>query len=84
GEVELKLTPSGWQILETLLRASPDPVSRQVLERALWGDDLPESNVLKVHMHHLRKVVDKQGLPPLIHTLSGYGFQIREPVHDQT
>lgn len=83
GETEIKLTPSGWQLLETLLRASPNPVSRKSLEQILWGDDLPESNVLKVHVHHLRKAIDLPGLPSLIHTLSGYGFQIKEPVYDQ-
>lgn len=72
----LHLTPTGWTILETLVRASPAVVSRPTLEHAIWGDTPPESNALKVHLFHLRKTVDRDGWPPLIHTLSGYGFRL--------
>lgn len=51
----LKLSPTGWQILEILLRASPNPVSRQEIERMIWGDELPDSNSLKVHLFYLCK-----------------------------
>lgn len=83
GELEIKLTPTGWKLLETLLRASPSAVSRTLLEHAVWGDNPPESNALKVHMHHLRKAVDPANLPSLIHTVSGHGFQLRNPDDDQ-
>lgn len=70
----LKLSPTAWQLLETLLRASPNPVSRSELEHAIWGDDVPDSNSLKVHLFNLRKSVDNDSATPLIHTISGFGF----------
>ena len=54
----IKLSPIGWQLLEVLLRHAPDAVSRQKLQMAVWGDEVPDSNSLKVHMHHLRKAID--------------------------
>tara|TARA_R110001583_G_scaffold41891_2_gene133221 strand:- start:46127 stop:46798 length:672 start_codon:yes stop_codon:yes gene_type:complete len=74
----LKLSPIAWQLLETLLRASPNPVSRSDLEHAIWGDDVPDSNSLKVHLFNLRKTVDNASPKPLIHTISGFGFALRE------
>ncbi|MGY8872213.1 MAG: response regulator transcription factor [Pseudomonadales bacterium] len=74
----IKLTPSEWILLETLLRASPAIVSRQQLEQALWPDDLPDTNSLKVHMYHLRQQVDKPFSKPLIHTVKGQGFIIND------
>lgn len=75
----LKVSPVGWKLLEHLLRATPNAVPRQKLEQAIWGDDLPDSNALKVHMHHLRRAIDGGFEVPLLHTVPGYGFQIREP-----
>jgi DNA-binding response OmpR family regulator len=73
----LKLTPSGWTLLETLMRASPAVVTRQQLEQALWHDESPDTNSLKVHLYHLRQQVDKPFKQALIHTLPGQGFVIR-------
>lgn len=74
----LKLSPIGWKLLEHLLRASPTAVPRQKLEQAVWGDDVPDSNALKVHMHHLRRALDGGSGSPLLHTVPGYGFAIKE------
>nr|WP_204355896.1 response regulator transcription factor [Marinobacter bohaiensis] len=78
----LKLSPTGWRLLETLLRASPAIVSRRALEEAVWGDEPPDSNSLKVHMHHLRKIVDQGFGRPLIHTVPGRGFVLKEDGDD--
>lgn len=43
---ELKLSPTGWILLEVLLRKSPQVLSREQLSRAIWGDEIPDSNVL--------------------------------------
>lgn len=74
----LKLSPTAWLLLETLLRASPNPVSRADLEHAIWGDEIPDSNSLKVHLFNLRKSIDSGFGTPLIHTIAGHGFAIRE------
>lgn len=73
----LKLSPTGWRLLETLARAAPAVVSREQLEQAVWGDELPDSNSLKVHLFHLRKAVDTPFDQALIKTVSGQGFALR-------
>lgn len=74
----VRLSPTARKILETLLRAAPETVSKQKLIDTVWGDDPPDSNSLKVHMHHLRKAVDESFDRPLIHTIPGRGFSIKE------
>jgi len=76
--VNLKVSPTGWRLLEALLRTSPEVISRQKLEDAVWGDDLPDSNSLKVHIFNLRKVIDAPFQEPLLHTVPGHGFVIKE------
>lgn len=73
----LKLSPTGWRLLETLLRSSPAVVSRQALEEAVWGEELPDSNSFKVHLHKLRKAIDLPPLTPMLHTVAGHGFVLR-------
>ena len=87
--VSLKLSPIGLKILEILMRASPDPVSREDLMQQVWGDEQPDSNSLKVHMFNLRKAVDGHAdktnnsdsnaniNSKLIHTIVGHGFVLK-------
>lgn len=77
----IKISPIGWKLLEYLLRASPTVVSRQTLERKIWGDEPPDSNALKVHIHHLRKVIDTPFPTTLIQTIPGQGFVIKNTEH---
>lgn len=74
----LQLKPSGFILLERLMRESPAVVSRAQLEQALWSDEPPDSNSLKVHMFNLRQQVDKPFDRNLIHTIKGQGFAIRD------
>lgn len=82
AEQTLKLTPSGWILLETLMRASPQVVSKAELEKALWQDSPPDTNSLKVHMYNLRQQVDKPFDKALIQTVSGKGFVLLEDKTD--
>lgn len=74
----LKLSPTGFQLLEMLLRASPEAVSRKAIIQSVWGEESPDSDSLKVLMHRLRKQVDGEREHALIHTIQGYGFALRE------
>lgn len=74
----LNLSPTGWRLLEILMRASPAVVSRPALEEALWGDEIPDSNSLKVHLFHLRKAVNASFPAALLHTVPGHGFVIKD------
>lgn len=72
----LKLSPTGFKILECLMRESPKIVSREKLMMFVWGDEQPDSNSLKVHMFNLRKAIEITEQPKLIHTIASYGFAL--------
>ena len=73
----LKLSPTGWILLEKLMRASPNVVSRRELADAVWGDDPPDSDSLKVHIHRLRREVETGFRRRLIRTVPGRGLALR-------
>ena len=54
----LQLSPTALRLLGILMRESPRVVSRQEIEREIWGEDLPDSDTLRSHLYNLRKVVD--------------------------
>ena len=66
------------RILELLITRSPHVVTRQEIERAIWGDAPPDSDALRVHLHTLRNAIDLPGRATLIHTLRGIGYQLKE------
>lgn len=74
----LDITPTGWIILETLMRNSPNVVSRSALEYAIWQDDVPDTDLLKVHLYRLRQHVDKPFSSNLIHTIPNHGFVVKQ------
>jgi DNA-binding response OmpR family regulator len=77
---KLKLTPTCWKLLEILMRGSPNVVSREKMQNTIWTEpDLPDSNVLKVHLYKLRQQVDKPFSIKLIQTVSSHGVAIRVP-----
>lgn len=67
-----------WKIVEILMRASPNPVSRSKLEQEIWQDDLPDKGALKVHIFRLRSKIDKPFDNPLIQTIPNQGFAMRQ------
>jgi DNA-binding response OmpR family regulator len=74
----LKLSPTTWRLLEILLRQAPNVVLKQELEQAVWGSELPDSNSLKVHLFNLRKAIDAPYPTPLLQTIAGHGFALRD------
>jgi DNA-binding response OmpR family regulator len=75
---EIKLTPTGWKMLELLVRRSPSVVWRTELEDYAWPDSDVDTGNFNVQLHQLRKAVDKPFAYPMIHTLVGVGLCIRE------
>ena len=75
---ELKLTPTGWRMLEILSRQSPKVVSRLELEAFAWpdGEEVDPGN-FNVQVHQLRKAVDKPFDKKLIHTIVGVGLCLK-------
>ena len=74
----LKLNPLAMKLLAILMQKSPAVVRREVLEEALWGDDSPDSDSLRSHIHQLRQTVDKPFATPLLHTRHGIGYRLAE------
>lgn len=73
----VELTPTCYTLLEVLMRASPEIVSRDSLKNTLWGDEPPNSNVLKAHLYNLRRELAKFKHADLLHTISGRGWALR-------
>ena len=74
--VTLKLNPLAMKLLAILMQKSPNVVRREVLEEALWGEDCPDSDSLRSHIHQLRQVLDKPFPTPLLHTMHGIGYRL--------
>ena len=78
----LKLNPIGLKLLAVLMRRSPAVVRRDVLEEALWGDDCPDSDSLRSHIHQLRQIIDKPFATDLLHTQHGIGYRLAVKTDD--
>jgi two-component system copper resistance phosphate regulon response regulator CusR len=77
----LDLTAREFDLLEYLLRHQGHVVSREMLAHDVWKEPrraTPIDNVIDVQMARLRKKVDAEGQPRLIHTVRGVGFVLRE------
>ena len=73
---DLKLTPTGFKILDILMSASPRVVSKAELEEKVWGENIPSSDALRTHLHSVRAQVDKPFAKPMIMTIAGVGYQL--------
>lgn len=73
----LKLSPITFKLLEVLVREQQKPVTRQVIMQAIWGDDQPDSNSLKVHIHHLRKQLEQAHCQAILETIPSVGFALK-------
>ena len=76
----LELPPIPMKLLEALMRRAPHLVSRAELERAAWGDEPPDSDALRAHLHLLRQVIDKPFSHRLLHTVRGFGYRLSDDV----
>lgn len=75
----ITLTPIGLKLLIALMKASPKVLSRQALERAVWGDIAPDSDALRSHLYNLRKAIDKPFGQPMLHNIPGLGYRLSKP-----
>jgi two-component system OmpR family response regulator len=76
----LDLQPKEFQLLEVLLRAPGQVMTRTMLLEKVWGYHFdPQTNVIDVHISRLRQKVDRDFAPPLIQTVRGAGYSLRVP-----
>src|SRR5271165_4223079 len=78
GEI-LNLTPQEFILLEYLCRNAGRVVTRSMILDEVWGMRIqPDTNVVDVHIYRLRGKVDTNGHGPLIRTLRGVGYVLRD------
>jgi DNA-binding response OmpR family regulator len=71
------LTPREYAILEVLIRRAGEVVSRARLAESVWEDEHDRlTNLVDVHVSHLRRKIDRPGLVRLIHTVRGHGYRL--------
>jgi len=79
GEEVITLTNREFALLEVLAEASPRPVSKTTLVERVWDHTFDSgTNVLNVYINYLRKKIDVPGKAPLIHTVRGVGYVLKE------
>jgi DNA-binding response OmpR family regulator len=78
GEV-LSLTQQEFTLLEYLCRNPGRVVTRSMILDKVWGMRIhPDTNVVDVHIYRLRGKVDTEGRVPLIRTMRGVGYVLRD------
>jgi two-component system response regulator MprA len=80
GERFAELTRTEFALLELLMRNPRRVLPRELVYDRVWGFDFgPESNALRVYVGYLRRKLEQAGARPLIHTVRGVGYVLREP-----
>lgn len=76
---EIELSNRQFDLLAYLARHAGEAVSRQMLVRDVWRDGSGVlTNVVDVSINHLRRKVERGGLPALIHTVRGVGYMLKD------
>ena len=79
GGVNIKLSAKEFALLEYMLRNKGKVLSRDNIENNLWNFDYEGgTNAVDVYIRYLRKKIDDDFSPKLIHTVRGVGYVIRE------
>jgi len=76
---EIALQPREFRLLEYLMRHAGQVVTRTMLLENVWDYHFdPQTNVIDVHISRLRSKIDKGFETPLLHTVRGAGYMIRD------
>lgn len=79
GERGVELTAREYALLETLARNHRRVLTREALLEKVWEQEAAvETNVVEVYVGYLRRKLEASGEPPLIRTIRGAGYALRE------
>ena len=79
AETEIALQPREFRLLEYLMKHAGQVVTRTMLLENVWDYHFdPQTNVIDVHISRLRSKIDKGFDRPLLHTIRGAGYMIRD------
>ena len=75
---EIILSPKEYQLLLLLAKAKGRPVSKQTILEEVWDINFETgTNTIEVYINFLRKKIDKEFTPKLIHTRPGFGYYVK-------
>lgn len=78
GGRRIELTAREYSLLECFMRNAGRVLTRPVLAERVWGLDFdPESNIIDVYVGYLRRKIDGNGEPRLLHTVRGVGYVMK-------
>jgi DNA-binding response OmpR family regulator len=78
GERPIELTQREFELLEYLMRNERIVISRQRLLDEVWGyDPFSTTNTIEVFVSNLRRKLEAEGEPRLLHTIRGAGYVLR-------
>ena len=81
GGEEIVLQPREFRLLEYLMKHAGQVVTRTMLLENVWDYHFdPQTNVIDVHISRLRSKIDKGQDRPLLHTIRGAGYMVRDDV----
>jgi two-component system OmpR family response regulator len=79
GGEEIVLQPREFRLLEYLMKHAGQVVTRTMLLENVWDYHFdPQTNVIDVHISRLRAKIDKGFAQPLLHTVRGAGYIVRD------
>lgn len=76
---EISLTAKEFALLDLLVQNKDNVLSRAFIAEAVWGIDFDRrTNLIDVYINYLREKIDKGFHSPLIHTVIGMGYVLKE------
>lgn len=79
GSQKIDLQPREFRLLEYFMRNPGQVLTRTMLLEKVWDYHFdPQTNVIDVHISRLRSKIDKDFESPLLHTIRGAGYVLRE------
>ncbi len=78
-KMKIELTPKEYALLEFLMRRPGEVITRTMISEKIFDYHFdPATNVVDVHVSHLRNKIDKDFEPKLLHTVKGVGYVLED------
>lgn len=76
----VELTPKEFALLEYLMQNTDQVLTKTMIEQHIWNYSFDSgTNLVEVHISHLRTKIDRGCAAPLIQTVRGVGYVLKEP-----
>jgi heavy metal response regulator len=78
-KTKIELTPKEYALLEFFMRHPGEIITRTMISEKVWDVHFDTStNIIDVHVSHLRNKIDKEFEPKLLHTVKGVGYVLED------